>query len=33
MCPRDEEALSECLKDALNVYIPELATGMFDFVF
>ncbi|XP_068629131.1 protein takeout-like [Battus philenor] len=28
MCPRDEEALAECLKDGLNVYIPELATGL-----
>ncbi|CAG5036393.1 unnamed protein product [Parnassius apollo] len=28
MCPRDEEALADCLRDGLNVYIPELATGL-----
>lgn len=32
MCPRDEAALAECLKDGLNVYIPELATGMWRYI-
>ncbi|KAL0895435.1 hypothetical protein ABMA27_011557 [Loxostege sticticalis] len=28
MCPREEKALGRCLRDALNTYIPRLATGV-----
>nr|XP_004923017.2 uncharacterized protein LOC101744925 [Bombyx mori] len=28
ICPREEKALGKCLKDALNEYIPKLATGL-----
>ncbi|XP_048006499.1 uncharacterized protein LOC125241860 [Leguminivora glycinivorella] len=28
VCPREEEALGRCLRDALNAYIPKLATGV-----
>ncbi|CAH0406146.1 unnamed protein product [Chilo suppressalis] len=31
MCPREEKALGGCLKDALNTYIPQLATGVPEF--
>ncbi|KAJ2943929.1 hypothetical protein O0L34_g8250 [Tuta absoluta] len=31
ICPREEKALGECLKDALNSYIPQLATGVPEF--
>uniref|UniRef100_A0A2H1VVY7 SFRICE_007389 n=1 Tax=Spodoptera frugiperda TaxID=7108 RepID=A0A2H1VVY7_SPOFR len=27
-CPREEKALGRCLRDALNAYIPQLATGV-----
>ncbi|KOB66671.1 Takeout, partial [Operophtera brumata] len=30
MCPREERALGRCLRDALNAYIPQLATGDID---
>ncbi|XP_063634652.1 uncharacterized protein LOC134805267 [Cydia splendana] len=28
VCPREEKALGRCLRDALNAYIPKLATGV-----
>ncbi|XP_064076889.1 protein takeout-like [Vanessa tameamea] len=28
ICPREENALGRCLRDALNSYIPQLATGV-----
>ncbi|KAM3958257.1 protein takeout-like [Aphomia sociella] len=28
ICPREDKALGRCLKDALNTYIPRLATGV-----
>ncbi|XP_063891052.1 circadian clock-controlled protein daywake [Helicoverpa armigera] len=28
VCPREEKALGKCLRDALNAYIPQLATGV-----
>ncbi|XP_052753674.1 uncharacterized protein LOC113517177 [Galleria mellonella] len=28
ICPREEKALGRCLRDALNTYIPRLATGV-----
>ncbi|XP_059049445.1 uncharacterized protein LOC131844548 [Achroia grisella] len=28
ICPREEKALGRCLRDALNTYIPQLATGV-----
>ncbi|KAJ0181378.1 hypothetical protein K1T71_003463 [Dendrolimus kikuchii] len=28
MCPREDKALGRCLRDALNAYIPKLATGL-----
>ncbi|XP_075990709.1 uncharacterized protein LOC142986231 [Anticarsia gemmatalis] len=28
VCPREEKALGRCLRDALNTYIPQLATGV-----
>ncbi|KAJ8733810.1 hypothetical protein PYW07_014361 [Mythimna separata] len=28
ICPREEKALGRCLRDALNAYIPQLATGV-----
>ncbi|KAI5642352.1 hypothetical protein NE865_05714 [Phthorimaea operculella] len=31
ICPREEKALGECLKDALNSYIPQLASGVPEF--
>ncbi|XP_060809378.1 protein takeout-like [Amyelois transitella] len=28
ICPREDRALGRCLRDALNTYIPKLATGL-----
>ncbi|CAK1548674.1 unnamed protein product [Leptosia nina] len=28
ICPREEKALGKCLRDALNTFIPKLATGL-----